>query len=182
MTLHVKSLAEIHDLLTQGAKETEGKDAIGTKEVIGRLAPLLQSIVGERRILFDVENVAIASRLGISLAIIVNEMVSNSVKHASGDIEVSLKTENDHITLETRDYGPGFTQSFDPRAEARTGMQLIESVSRWDLQGTCAFLNKEGGGARVVVEFPLPKSPAGERAASAVRANGIELANPQRGG
>ncbi|HEV2471021.1 MAG TPA: ATP-binding protein, partial [Chthonomonadales bacterium] len=117
---------------------------------------LLRSVVNERTIRFDVENIALAQRHGTALAVLVNELVSNAVKHGNGEIEVSLTVENDRARLAVRDEGPGFGQKFDPEKSRHTGMELIESVSRHDLLGTVTYESLPEGGARVVVDFPCP--------------------------
>ena len=45
----------------------------------------------------------------------------------------------------------------DPRQAANTGMELIESMCRWDLQGDIVYENRPEGGARVVVTFGDPE-------------------------
>jgi PAS domain S-box-containing protein len=155
---HIKSLAVIHDLLTANAKVSGDPDTVRTTEVMEKLAPLLKSIVGERNIRFDVESMDLALRQGTSLAVLVNELISNAVKHGSGDIEVSLAVVNERAKLAVSDRGPGFQEGFDPRKAANTGLELIESIGRLDLQGTTTYENRPEGGARVVVEFPRPRN------------------------
>ena len=78
---HIRSLAAIHDLLTQNAKDNGTSDSVLTREVMDKLAPLLRTIVGDRIIRFDVEDISLPQRQGTSLAVLVNELVSNAVKH-----------------------------------------------------------------------------------------------------
>jgi PAS domain S-box len=159
---HIRSLAAIHDLLTQNAKGSGTEDVILTREVIDKLAPLLQSIVGERSIRFEVDDMALAQRQGTSLAVLVNELVSNAVKHGSGEIEVSLAVVEDRARLAVCDEGPGFSRNFDPVKARNTGLELIETVGRYDLHGSIRYENRPGGGARVVVDFPRPLDPGRE--------------------
>jgi two-component sensor histidine kinase len=159
---HIQSLATIHDLLTSQVNAGEDSGAISSRDVIDRLAPLLRSIIGSREIHFEVENILLEPRQGTSLAVLVNELVNNAVKHGAGDIDVSRAVVSDRARLQICDRGPGFEEGFDPHKSAGTGMQLIQSVSTVDLQGVTDFQNREGGGATVVVDFPRPhKSPGG---------------------
>jgi PAS domain S-box-containing protein len=153
---HVRSLAAIHDLLTHDAKSNSTSDSILTKAVMDKLAPLLRSVVGERSIRFEVEDMALAQKQGTSLAVLVNELVSNAVKHGSGEIEVSIAVVEDRARLAVSDEGPGFSSEFDPVVARNTGLELIESVGRHDLLGTITYENRPEGGARVVVDFPRP--------------------------
>jgi two-component sensor histidine kinase len=88
--------------------------------------------------------------------VLVNELVSNALKHGQGEIEVSLAVVNNRVKLAVCDEGPGFSASFDPNKTRNTGLELIESVGRYDLLGSVVYENRPQGGARVVVEFPKP--------------------------
>ncbi len=61
--------------------------------------------------------------------------------------------------LQVDDDGPGFPDSFDAIRAANTGLELVEAVGRWDLQGSITYQNRDGGGAQVAVEFPLLVAP-----------------------
>ncbi len=41
---------------------------------------------------------------------------------------------------------------------ANTGLELVQALTRLDLQGEARFENQVGGGAQVVVEFPIPST------------------------
>ncbi len=97
--------------------------------------------------------------------LLVNELVSNALKHGKGDIEVTLSLlpatqeagERRIARLEVCDDGPGFPPDFDPNRATSTGLGLIESLGCWDLRGQIEYKNREEGGARVCVIFPLPE-------------------------
>jgi two-component sensor histidine kinase len=95
-------------------------------------------------------------RQSTSLTVLVNELVSNAVKHGRGAIRLALTTRDGRALLEVTDEGPGFPAGFDPVTAANTGLELIQTLARLDLQGDTRFENIQGGGARVVVEFPIP--------------------------
>ena len=127
--------------------------------MINQLGPMLLTSVGGRPIEFDVADIALPTRYGSSLAILVNQLVTNAVKHGGGKITVSLKVQGNSVHLIVQDEGPGFAAGFSPRTHAHTGVDLIELLSRWDLKGSIEYRNRpveEGGGARVVVVFPQP--------------------------
>jgi len=151
---HIRSLAAIHDLLTERASKGADTDRIRAASVIDKLAPLLQSIASDRKIRFAVDDVEIEVRQGTSLAVLINELVSNALKHGRGDIEVKLSRSDDLLSLTVTDQGPGFGANFDPARNRSTGLELIESVGRHDLMGKIAYSNGPSGGAAVTVEFP----------------------------
>ena len=153
---HLKSLSAIHELLTLQAKLDPEAESIETRDTLAKLLPLVQQVAGERQITANVDNVELPVRYATSLAVLVNELVSNAVKHTPGNIELSLTSNDSGLRLEVSDDGRGFPAGFDPRSGATTGLELVESVARMELGGTTAYENREGGGARVVVEFPIP--------------------------
>ena len=63
-------------------------------------------------------------------------------------------TEGEKAVFEVMDDGPGFPAEFDPCASANTGLELVENISRWDLNGTTQYDNTARGG-RVAIVFPV---------------------------
>lgn len=157
LRLHIRALASIHELLSQVIQTESNASEISSEAMIGQLEPMLLTSIGGRPIAFDVDNIVFPLRYGSSLAMLVNELVTNAVKHGSGRIALSLKQEDDHARLLICDEGPGFPEDFSPRIHANTGIDLIESLSRWDLKGRIEYRNNPGGGACVDVLFPLPQ-------------------------
>ncbi len=153
---HTRSLAAVHDLLTQEAKTDAHTDNISTRATLDRLVPLLQATLGGHRITYKVDDFHLPVQEGASLALLISELVSNAVKHGRTDIELSLTRLKDVALLEVCDDGAGFPSDFDWRTAANTGMALIDSVGRHDLHGTITYQNQPHGGAHVVVVFPIP--------------------------
>jgi two-component sensor histidine kinase len=156
---HVQTLATVHDILTRGARESGEVEMLQTREALDKLGPLLATIVGDRHIVFNVDELELPIRQGTSLVVLINELVSNAAKHGAGDIVLGLRAVGDQAELTVRDDGPGFPQGFDPKRHASTGLELIDSLGRWDLGGDISFCNNPGGGACVTVTFPLKAAP-----------------------
>ena len=155
---HIKAMASIQDLLTHQVKLDAGTTHLSAKAMLERLLPAVQKAVGEKQILFEVEEFRLPVKLMNSLAILVNELLSNAVKHGRGKIELGLRVDSEGRTarLEVSDDGPGFPPGFDARHSAHTGLELVEGVSSYDLQGRVSYENRPEGGACVVVVFPIP--------------------------
>lgn len=154
--MHIRTLAAVHDLLTAAVKNNQEADAVSVEDALHRLLPMLQSTLGTRRLKAEIEDVLLPARLMGSLTILVNEIVSNAVKHGLGDITLSFKRHDGAVRLEICDDGPGFPPDFNPRKAANTGLELIDSTGRHDLRGEIAYTNRDEGGARVIVTIPLP--------------------------
>ena len=162
---HTRALAGLHDLLTAQAARNAEEDALGAREILAKLVPMLQVTSGGRPIQFEADDVLLSQRQSASFAMLVSELISNAIKHGTGLIEVTLRlvsapdsapgsSPQRFLRLEVCDDGAGFPAGFDPKKAANTGLELIESVGKWDLRGSVEFTNREEGGARVIVLFP----------------------------
>lgn len=159
---HIRAMASIHELLTEEVKHDPEAGFVSASEILDKLLPLLQKMAGKRAILPAIEEVRLPMRLGSSLAILVNELVSNAIKHGFGEIELSFAVKQQRAQLSVSDSGAGFPEDFTIRHSTSTGLELVESVSRWDLQGEVRYENRPAGGANVIVIFPLPISSSPE--------------------
>jgi len=162
---HVKALATIHDLLTHQARHDTEVYTLPVRAAFQKLIPMLQPMTGGRPITYSVDDLSLPIRQVTTLTILVNELVSNAVKHGSGKIEVGLVREEAHAVLEVTNEGPGLPQGFEPMTAANTGLELVESLTRYDLAGSVQYENRLEGGVRVSICFPLVSSmrSAGEQ-------------------
>jgi len=166
---YIKTLAAVHDILTLEAREVGEPQDVSAKSILEKLLPLMQQTAGDRRITCDLEEARLPAKQGTSLALIVNELVSNGLKYGKGEIGVSLRVESppadaglpegEALVLKVSDDGPGFPPGFDPASSANTGLDLIDNLSRWDLGGMARYENRPEGGARVIVYVPLKPQP-----------------------
>ncbi len=162
---HILTMATLHDLLTLESKVATDQDVVSLSAALEKLVPLLQVTAGNRKICIRADEMRSTLKQVGSFVLLVNELVSNALKHGKGDVEVTLSLlpqkaeEGGHriAQLEVCDDGPGFPTDFDPKKAANTGLELIESFVHWDLRGQTAYENREKGGGRVIVTFPLPE-------------------------
>jgi PAS domain S-box-containing protein len=83
----------------------------------------------------NVNDVFLGVDTAIPCALIINELVSNSLKHAfpggrSGEVSIDLHAEADgSLTLAVCDDGVGFPQTIDFRTAASLGMQLVNALA-----------------------------------------------------
>ena len=154
---HTRSLGLLHDLLAKAAKDESETAALSMRSILDQLTPLLQASAGNRSVVCQAEEAPLPVQEMASLAILVNELVSNAIQHGSGDIELTLRVREGQARLEVCDNGPGFPSGFDPLHAAKTGLELVDSTGRYDLRGQITFETRPEGGARVIVTFPLPE-------------------------
>jgi PAS domain S-box-containing protein len=109
----------------------------------------------------DADPVSLDIDQAIPLALIVNELVSNSLSHglteSGGRVDVSFKASPSDpaaLTLETRDTGKGLPADFLPGATDTLGLQLIQALCS-QIGGTLGWRNE--GGAVFSLTFRLAR-------------------------
>jgi PAS domain S-box-containing protein len=154
----IQTLAKVHDILTHQARGDATADTISSAAIIEQLVTSLQTTAGGRAIVADAENFPVPIRQGTSLAIILNEVVTNSLKHGGQTVELRLFRRagaSGTVVMEVCDDGPGFPPDLAVGRAGHIGLELVERLCRWDLRGSVVYGVSETGGARVAIEFPL---------------------------
>ena len=152
---HVRALAAVHNILTGQTHEEGFSERISAQSILSELVELMKQTAGGRVIIAEIEDARLSAKQACSLAVVVNEVFTNAVKYGSGTVSVRFSADNSHGRFEIADEGPGFPSDFDPGASARTGLELVQTVVRWDLQGEIKFGNGRDGGGLVVIRLPL---------------------------
>lgn len=93
-----------------------------------------------------------------SLGLILNELVSNALKHgfgpvAGGKLRVSVSSFADRVILEVEDDGPGLPDGFALTRDKRVGMDVVTAIVN-HRGGTITFASH--GGTTWHVELPFP--------------------------
>lgn len=81
----------------------------------------------------DVEEIYLNIDTALPMGLIVNELVSNSIKHAfpegKGQIYVKLESKEDMYILTVKDNGVGIPDDIDPFESSSLGLKLVTSLS-----------------------------------------------------
>jgi PAS domain S-box-containing protein len=145
----IQAIATVHDLLSQD----EDVRVVDARMVLERLVPMVLRSGGLSMCATDVEmdvaSVPLSSKRATALALIVNELVSNAVKHAcktemNRKIWLSLRQDSEDLVLRVRDNGPGLPADFDLRRDSHVGLDVVRTLAERDLNG-CFSLKDEGG-------------------------------------
>ena len=127
-------MATIHEILYQSLSFTNLK-------LDKNISRLIDSITSSYEIsvdldtIFDLEPIILNINQAIPLSLIINEVVTNVLKHAfdegeTGAISVTLFNTDGLITLIIKDNGKGLPDDFDPTGREKSlGLELIESLS-----------------------------------------------------
>lgn len=108
-------------------------------------------------LLTDVESADLDMRQAAPLALILNELVTNALKHGCPEgrpskINVGFRTVGDGFRLTVADEGDGLPAGFRPDANASLGMRVVEALTRQ--LGGKLNIERRDVGAAFVVEFP----------------------------
>lgn len=133
-------------------------DTIETRPYLSRIVEGLEGAITSREqieIHAQLENFVASSQQAVSLGLIVNELVTNSIKHAfapdqSGAIWINLAKSGSTCHLEVRDNGSG---ELSDRSDSGLGTQLVSAFVN-DLDGALERRNSSGG-TSVTVTFPI---------------------------
>ena len=125
-------------------------------ELLSALLDLMRRVAGRMRIDEELAPAVIPIRHATALALVLNELVSNSFKHGRERIAVTFERRESELALCVTDDGPGFPAGFAPGLQGHTGIDLVEHICRWDLGGRSTYGNAPAGGACVTVRFPAP--------------------------
>ena len=159
LSRQVRTLAAVHDILTEEAMTDGLADNISTSVILDKLLLMLRQAVPHRPVRARIADVRLSARQGNSLALMVNELLSNAVKYGKVNSSILFDIEAETARLEVADDGPGFPPAFDPKKAANTGLELVENMARWDLGGETRYETRPGGGGLVTVTFPLQERP-----------------------
>ena len=141
--------------------------SINLKEYVEDLLADITDMYRDRyTIVFKIEvvNIIIKIKPAITLGIIINELITNAVKHAFKEkeecrIDVSCKMPDDHIALVIHDHGRGLPNGFDENQQGTMGMQLVKNLVH-QLDGDILFTSEHG--TRVEIGFPVTDHLAGK--------------------
>jgi len=152
----IRSIALVHEKLYL----TKSFSRINLKDYISELSRhIYQSFVAADnavKITIDVEDVILDIERVITCGLLINEMLSNSLKYAffnkaDGQIKISIRYAGKGIIeLLYRDNGIGIPESVDIRSAQTLGMQLIFNLAEKQLDGTLSIDRKNGTAFKIV--------------------------------
>ncbi|MDG5765852.1 PAS domain S-box protein [Balneolales bacterium ANBcel1] len=135
-SLRIKTIASIHEHLYQSDSFSK---IDFKKNIAAQIAGIVETIASESDITvsFDCIDLDLNINQAITTSLIVNEVVTNIVKHAfrdreEGHIHVSLGKEGDRVMLEIRDNGQGVPgkEQLENSFEQSLGLHMINLLSK----------------------------------------------------
>lgn len=157
----IQSMAQLHELLYQSSDF----QSINLNEYIsGILAELMieyNSVGGRIRVVQSIADICVSLEVALPVGLIVNELLSNSLKYAfpasqGGLLEITAVKIGERITLTVSDDGIGLPAGLSISGGSSLGFLLVDSLTG-QLGGTVTHLNDAG--TRIQLDFPVRMIP-----------------------
>jgi two-component sensor histidine kinase len=165
----ITTIAEVHDHLWRSAKI----GFVDIADFAGELCRKVQETVSHE-VSCTFGHLMISADKAIPLGLLINELVTNSAKHAypdgSGEIQVSGERRGADLHVEVSDRGIGLPKDFDmDQPRASLGFKVVRSLLA-QLDGRIAVASDAAKGVTVQLDVPLdniivedPDLPTGPR-------------------
>lgn len=164
MQNRIHSMAALHETLYRSGNFAEVNLADYLRQLIRQLRVSLAT--GPQKIEFhlELEGITLDLDRAVPCGLIVNELISNALKHAfpagrSGSIWIGLhRAGADSVRLEVRDDGVGLPPGLDATRATSLGLQMVSDLTR-QMRGTCSV----GPGASVAFRVTFEEQVSGDQ-------------------
>ena len=142
----IQSMALIHEKLYRSKDLT----TVDSREYFTDLAQsLVRSYSGQHVTLtLEIDRIPLGIDTAIPCGLIINELVTNSLKHAfpdrDGEVRVRFSARDDNLELVVADNGVGIPDNVDFRNTKTLGLRLATILAEDQLEGDIALVRNEG--------------------------------------
>ncbi|WP_042355556.1 sensor histidine kinase [Bacillus rubiinfantis] len=151
----ITSIASVYEIILSGSS-VDDVDLFKLIEKIGNT--LVFEAEHEHKhisITYSGSHTRISSNKAVSVALVVNELIQNCVKHAfrtihQGKIEVIFHSRQEQMEIQVMDNGEGYS----PQAKPSLGLDIVKMMIEHDLSGNFSIKRAETG-TIASVKFPL---------------------------
>ncbi len=152
----IKTIAMMHQNL-QGAQTFE---TIPLQNFISQLTENIKSSMLPKdtgiQIISSIDPFDLPTDISISIGLIVNELVTNSLKYAFDDdkglVEVNIGHCEKCLYIEINDNGKGFESDFNPKELASLGYKIVNSLTS-KLKGELKIANEKGAHIKITIPY-----------------------------
>jgi PAS domain S-box-containing protein len=155
----IKTMAYIHESLYQNKSFTSVNFSEYVNTLVNNIVQSYAYNSEKVRLALEIERVNLSLDSSIPAGLIINELITNSIKHAfpgarQGQIDFTLRTENNYVFLEIKDDGVGFAPEVDFENSHSLGLQLVNTLIE-QIEGKLTFNSEQGRGTEVIVTFKM---------------------------
>lgn len=159
----VKSIGQVHTMLSE-----DSFGAVDFQSIAEAIVGFVTASWGSgRSVEVEVEGdpVVLDPKRASSLALVVNELITNSLKYAfpnecEGRVEIRSHVRDGEVTVVVRDNGIGMPPDFDHERAGSLGMRIVRNLVRTDLKGQ--FTLKTDYGTIATIVFPIARLQVNE--------------------
>ena len=155
----VRTMSLVHEKLYQSKDFTHVPFKDYLTSLIRYLSQSYTSQAREIEFVTEIEEIPLNITHAIPCGLIINELVSNALKHAfpdtrTGTITISLRSlRKDTIELSVGDNGIGLPEAIDPHTTTFLGLHLVAILAKDQLKGEITM--EREGGTRVRITFKV---------------------------
>jgi two-component sensor histidine kinase len=155
----IKTMSKIHELFYKSEKITNINIGEYLNVIIDDLLSTFNQTGRMIKIKKKIENIYINLNQSVTCGLLINEIITNSIKYAfprdwAGDpeINISMKKENDFIEISIGDNGCGIKNTADKNTSKSLGLNLILMLPK-QLKGS--ITTDSNNGTHYIIRFPV---------------------------
>ena len=151
----ILSISVVHEFLSQ-----QDAEYIDVAEVAKNILDMVIQTMLEPdfnlQTVFNGQTVILPSEQASSLALVINELIQNSIEHGfvgrpEGVIGIDISTGQDIYQIKIYDNGIGLPEGFDIQASGSLGLQIVRTLIENDLGGSFNLFAREGTQACITI-------------------------------
>jgi PAS domain S-box-containing protein len=155
----IKTMAYIHESLYQNKSFTYVNFSEYVETLLKNIIQSYSYSKEKVRLEANVEKITLSLDSSIPVGLIINELVTNSIKHGfpgtkRGKIVLNLKCENNLVFLELKDDGIGFAPEVDFENSHSLGLQLVNTLIE-QIDGRFIFRSEKDIGTEILISFKM---------------------------
>ncbi|CAN5622518.1 GAF domain-containing protein [soil metagenome] len=157
----IQAIAAVHDLLSD-ERRLSGATIDQIARLVAEEAHSTMIQPGTRvKFVIPPSDVTVPSRTATILALLINELVSNAVRHGfrgrdSGEISIRTSREGGIATLDVENNGVRIPDGFNPTTSRGLGMRIVHRLVTSDLRGYFSITATENGTVARIT-FPVDR-------------------------
>lgn len=155
----IKTMAYIHESLYQNKSFTSVNFSDYVYTLVNNIVQSYSYSSEKVKLELNVEKITLTLDTSIPTGLIINELITNAIKHAfpghrQGVITLNLRSENNFVLLELKDNGVGFAPGIDFVNSHSLGLQLVNTLIE-QIEGELKFKSEKDKGTEVLVTFKM---------------------------
>lgn len=155
----IKTMAYIHESLYQNKTFSSINFSDYITTLVNNILHSYTASIQKVKLELNLQKIILNLDTSIPAGLIINELVTNAIKHAFKDVNqgillINLYTKDNILFLEVSDNGKGFPKEIDFKNTNSLGLQLVNTLIE-QLNGTIELKENTNKGAGFYINFPM---------------------------